>query len=101
VLISLLNGEVSQEEYLRYNGVKIIKASLPRRIYGLIFSYKNNNIILVNNFISHYKQKKTILHELAHLELNHLYNKKRLLEFNIKGIEDEADRYVEFLIKNI
>lgn len=100
MLISLLNGEISQEEYLNYNNTRITKISLPRRIYGFIFRYKDNIVIAINKNISYYKQKKTILHELAHLELNHLDNKKRLLEFKIEGIEDEADRYVKFLIEN-
>lgn len=100
MLISLLNGEISQEEYLNYNNTKITKIALPRRIYGFIFKYKDNIMIVINKNISYYKQKKTILHELAHLELNHLDNKKRLLEFKIEGIEDEADKYVKFLIEN-
>lgn len=100
MLISLLNCEITQAEYLTYNNAKITKISLPRRIYGFIFKYKDNNIIVINKNISYDKQKKTILHELAHLELNHLDNKKSLLEFKIEGIEDEADRYVNFLIEN-
>ncbi len=100
MLISLLNSEVTQDEYLNYNNTRIIKISLPRRIYGFIFKYKDNNIIVINKNISYCKQKKTILHELAHLELNHLDNRKRLLEFKIEGIEDEADKYVKFLLEN-
>lgn len=100
MLISLLNGEISQEEYLNYNNANITKVELPRRIYGFIFRYKDVITIVVNKNTSYYKQKKTILHELAHLELNHLDNKKRLLEFKIEGIEDEADRYVKFLTEN-
>lgn len=100
MLISLLNGEISQEEYLNYNNAKIIKINLPRRIYGFIFKYKDNVMIVINNNISYYKQKKTVLHELAHLELNHLDNNKRLFEFKLEGIEDEADRYVKYLMEN-
>lgn len=100
MLISVLNGEISEEEYLRSNEAKIIKTPLPRRIYGLIFRHKNYNFILINTYISYYKQKKTILHEFAHLELNHLDKKKNLLEFKIEGLEDEADKYVKFLLEN-
>ena len=101
MLISLLNGEISQESYLIYNNARIIKTPLPRRIYGLIFRYKDTNIILVNRYTSSLKQKRTILHELAHLELNHLDNKKRLLEFKIENLEDEADEYIERLLEKI
>ena len=55
---------------------------------------------MINKYISYYKQKKTILHELAHMELCHL-DKKKLLEFKIEGLEDEADRYVKFLLESI
>ena len=101
MLFSLLNGEISQEDYLRYNDTILIKKELPRRVYGFIFRYKNCYYIVINKFISYYKQKKTILHELAHLELNHLDKKKRLLEFKIEGLEDEADKYVQYLLENI
>ena len=101
MLISVLNGEITEEQYLRYNNAKIIKTPLPRRIYGLIFRYKDNNFILINKYISYYKQKNTVLHELAHLELNHLDNNKKLLEFKIEGLEDDADKYVKFLSENI
>lgn len=101
MLISLLNGEISQENYLRYNDTTILRKELPRRVYGLIFRYKDFHYIVVNKNLSYYKQKKAILHELAHLELNHLDNKKRLLEFKIEDIEDEADRYIESLLKQL
>lgn len=100
MLFSLLKGEITQDEYLSYNDTTIIKEEFPKRIYGFIFNYQNRYFIVINNFISYYKQKKTILHELAHMELCHL-DKKRLLEFKIEGLEDEADRYIKFIMKNI
>lgn len=96
MLISLLNGEISQENYLRHNHTIILKKELPRRVYGFIFRYKDYYYIVVNKFISFYKQKKTILHELAHLELKHL--DLNLLEFKIEGLEDEADQYIDYLL---
>lgn len=99
MLISLLNGEITQENYLRYNNTVLIKKELPRRVYGFIFGYKNYYYVVINEFISYYKQKKTILHELAHLELKHL--DKELLEFKIEGLEDEADKYVKSLLESI
>ena len=101
MLISLLNGEISQDYYLNYNNTTIVKKELPRRIYGFIFKYKDHYYIVVNKFISYYKQKKAILHELAHLELNHLDKKKQILEFKIEGLEDEADKYINYLLETI
>jgi Zn-dependent peptidase ImmA (M78 family) len=100
VLFSMLKGEITQDEYLNYNNTVIIKKEFPRRIYGLIFDYQNRYFIVINKYISYYKQKKTILHELAHMELCHL-DKKRLLEFKIEGLEDEADEYVKQLLEGI
>ena len=96
MLMSLLRGEVSQNEYINYNNIRIIKAELPRRIYGIIFNYKDINLIVINKDISKAKAKTTLLHEFAHYELHHL--DKICLDFKIEGIEDEADRYVNFLI---
>ena len=100
MLFSLLKGEITQEDYLNYNNTIIIKKSFPRRIYGLIFDYQGRYFIVINKYISLFKQKQTILHELAHMELCHL-DKKTLLEFKIEGLEDEADRYVKFLLESI
>ena len=100
MLFSMLKGEITQDEYLNYNNTVIIKKEFPRRIYGLIFDYQNRYFIVINKYISYYKQKKTILHELAHMELCHL-DKKRLLEFKIEGLEDEADEYVKKLLEGI
>lgn len=101
MLISLLRGEISENDYYYINDVKILYRKLPKKIYGFIFRYKNKNIITVNNYISLNKQKKTILHELAHLELSHLDNDKNLMEFKIENMEDEADKYIKFLTDNI
>lgn len=99
MLISLLRGEISQDEYMNYNNVKIVKIDLPKRIYGFIFNYRNINLIVTNKYISQKKYDVTLLHEFAHLELSHL--DKMSLDFKIEGIEDEADRYVNYLLKNI
>lgn len=99
MLISLLRGEISQDEYMNYNNVKIVKIDLPKRIYGFIFNYRNINLIIINKYISKAKYDETLLHELAHLELNHM--DKVCLDFKIEGIEDEADRYIEYLLNTI
>ncbi len=97
VLISLLNGEMTQEDYMNYNSIKTIKIGLPRRIYGFILPYRNLNIIAINKYISNEKYNLTLLHEFAHIELNH--TNKIGLDFKLEGIEDEADRYVRYLKK--
>lgn len=101
MLISLLSGEISENDYYYINNIKILYRKLPKKVYGFIFRYKSENIITVNNCISLNKQKKTILHELAHLELYHLDNNKNLMEFKIESIEDEADKYIQFILENI
>jgi len=46
-------------------------------------------------------KRKTILHELAHIELNQLEQANNdLFAFKINKYEDEADRYVKFLLEN-
>lgn len=101
MLNGLLRGEISQNDYFNYNDITLLYTVLPKRIYGFIIRYKNRNIIAINKYISESNKKRTILHELAHLELNHLDNKKRLLEFKIQNLEDEADRYIKYLEDNL
>ena len=99
MLKTLLSGEMAQEDYFNYNNVTLLYLPLPKKIYGFIFCYKCRNIITINKYISDYNKKRTIIHELAHLELSHLDNKKRLFELKIQDLEDEADEYIEFLMK--
>ena len=99
VLISLLKGEMSQDEYINYHNIKIINTKLPRRIYGFILNYRDINFIIINKYLSKEKYDITLLHEFAHLELSQL--DKMYLDFQIEGIEDEADRYVKYLLDMI
>lgn len=101
MLQSLLLNEISQNDYLSINDISLFYMKLPKKIYGFIFKYKNRNIIAINESLSNQKKKMTILHEFAHLELSHLDNKKRLLEFKIENIEDEADEYIKFILESI
>lgn len=101
MLKDLLEGNITQNEYLNSNDVTLLYEELPKKIYGFIFKYKNRYVITINNNMSINKKKMTILHELSHLELSHLDNRKRLLEFKIENIEDEADKYIEFIIKEL
>lgn len=99
MLSSLLKGEINQNEYMNYNNIKVVRMEFPKRIYGFIFTYRNLNIIAINKYISFEKYFVTLLHEFAHLELNHI--EKARFDFKIEGIEDEADKYVEFLLNLI
>ena len=96
----LLKGEISQNELFNYYNVCIIYEELPKRINGFVFNKDDVNFIVINKYLSYYKRKKTILHELAHIELNHLYYRdKDLFAFYVNKFEDEADRYIKFLIE--
>lgn len=101
MLLSLLNGEINERDYLYLNNIVVLYKDLPTKIYGFIFQYKDKNVITINKKISEEKKKKTIIHEFAHLELNHLERNKELVEFKIENIEDEADRYMKFLIDSV
>lgn len=101
MLIELLTGEFNQEEYLIINNARIIYKKLPKKIYGFIHRYRNINLIVINWNISKEKKQKTILHELAHLELHHVDKSEELFAFSIEDVEDEADRYINYLMNNI
>lgn len=99
-LLNLLNNEVSLEELLNYHNACITKIELPRYINGFVFQYKNIFNIFINDSMNLSMQRKTILHELAHIELSQLnhYNND-LFAFRIDRFEDEADKYVNFVLK--
>ncbi len=97
---NLLKSEITQQDLINYLNASVIYEKLPTGIYGFIFNYDNINFIIINKNISYYKKKKTLLHELAHIELNQLCQAdKDLLAFHIDQYEDEADRYIKFLLK--
>ena len=97
---NLLKSEITQQDLINYLNASVIYEQLPTGIYGFIFNYDNINFIIINKNISYYKKKKTLLHELAHIELNQLcQTDKDLLAFHIDQYEDEADRYIKFLLE--
>lgn len=101
-LFDLLKKEITQDELLNYYNANITYIELPDCINGFVFQYKSIFNIFINSNLSYYKKKKTILHELAHIELNQLSQVDRdLFSFKINKYEDEADKYVKFLIENI
>lgn len=98
-IIDLLNKEITQQELLNYYNACITYTTLPSKINGCVFQYKGIYNIFIEKSLSYYKKKKTILHELAHIELNQLnQTNKDLFAFQISKYEDEADRYINFLI---
>lgn len=98
-ILDLLNGYVTQKDLLNYYNASIIYEELPNKINGYVFSYDNVNFIIINKYLSYYKRRKTILHELAHIELNQLSQiDKELFSLKIDKYEDAADNYIKFLI---
>lgn len=101
-IISLLKREITQQELLNYYNTCITTIELPDGINGFVFSYENIYNIFINKDLSYYKRKKTILHELAHIELSQLKQlNKDMFAFYIEKYEDEADKYIKFIIENI
>ena len=101
-LFNLLKKEINQQELLNYYNTTVVYDKLPKGINGLVFSYENIYIIIINKILSYYKKRKTVIHELAHIELNQLNQiNKELFAFNIDKYEDEADKYIKFLQETI
>ena len=101
-ILNLLLGEITQKELLDYYNSTILYEELPKHINGYVFDYDNINFIIINKNLSYYKRKKTILHELAHIELSQLNQiDEALFSFKIEKYEDIADRYIKFLFENI
>lgn len=99
-IYNLLSGNISQEELLNYYNATITYEELPYGINGFIFSYKSIYNIFINKDLSYYMKKKTLLHELAHIELNQLNQyDKDMFELKINEYEDEADKYIKFILK--
>lgn len=99
---NLLKGEISQKDLLNYYNATIIYEELPDDIQGLVFNYDCIFFILINKCLSYYMKKKTILHELAHIELCQLEQcNKDLFALYTKDYEDEADIYVKKVLSNL
>lgn len=102
MIVNLLDKQMSLEEVLHYYNANITYINLPKGINGLVYSYKDINNIFISKTLSNYRKKKTILHELAHIELNQLNQyDKDLFALKIDKYEDEADRYIKSLKENI
>lgn len=102
MILSLLNGDITQQEFLNYHNANVTYTPLPKGINGFVFKYFNIYNIFINENISNYKKKTTLLHEFAHIELNQLDQiDNDLFAFKVDKYEDEADKYVKFLQDNI
>jgi len=101
-LYNLLSKQIAQTDLLSHYNATITYRELPFSVDGLVTNYKGINVIVINNQLSTYMKKKTILHELAHIELCQLEQKdKDMLELKIKKFEDEADQYVKTILKQL
>lgn len=95
-IYNLLTGEITQEELLNYHNATIEYEQMPEGVNGLVWLYKDIYIIFINENLSRYKKRKTILHELAHIELSQLGQiDKDLLVLRIDKYEDEVDHYIK------
>lgn len=100
MLKDLLNGNITQQEVLMWYNANVTIEILPVGVHGFVFNHKGIYNIFINENLSYYKKKKTLLHELAHIELNQLcQSNKDLFAFFIDCYEDEADRYIKKIMK--
>lgn len=98
----LLMGVITQQEILNYYNATLLFKELPNEVNGYVFYYRGIYCIIVDKNRSYYKKKKTILHELAHIELNQLCQKdKDLFAFYIDKYEDEANEYLKKIMKEV
>lgn len=98
-LYNLLSKEITQQELLNYYNATIIYENLPDKVNGCVTNYKGINLIFIDKKLSYYKKRKTILHEIAHIELNQLNQIEGLSSFKVEKYEDEADQYLKVLME--
>lgn len=94
---NLINNDITQDDYLRYNNTTLLFKKLPKEVNGLIVRKYDINIIIVNDYLSDKNKRKTFLHELGHLELNHTY-KYRIISNDSSVYEQDVDNYIDGLI---
>lgn len=101
-LYNLLSKQITQQELLNNYNATIVYDDLPKGVNGLVFSYEDINTIIVNKNLSYYKKRKTIIHEIAHIELNQLNQiDKDLFALKVDKYEDDADRYIKMIMERI
>lgn len=100
-LYNLINGNINLQELLNYYNANITYIKLPDNIDGCVFNHRGIYNIFIEKNLSYYKKKKTILHEIAHIELGQLSQiDNDLFAFKIQKYEDEADKYIKFLLES-
>lgn len=98
----LLDKAVSQQDYLNFNNINIVYEELPEKINGFVFNYDDRHFVIIDNNLSYYMKRKTILHELAHIELNQLNQiDKDLFAFKVNKYEDDADIYLKIIMESL
>lgn len=101
-LKGLIRGEIEQEELLNYYNATILYKELFEEVLGYVFYYRGIYCIIINKALSYYKRKKTIIHELAHIEKNQLCQADSdMLEFYRQDYEDEADIYIREITEEL
>lgn len=101
-IIDLLRKDITQQELLNYYNANISYVHLPDSIDGCVFQHKGFFVILIDRDLSYYKKRKTILHELAHIELSQLEQyDKDLFALRSREYEDEADKYIKKILNEI
>ena len=99
-LKNLIMGVINENDLLNYFNANLEFEIMPKHINGFVFSYDTNYFIKLNYSLGNLKRKKTLLHELAHIELNHLdQNGKDLFAFHTDSYEDEADEYIKKILR--
>ena len=99
---NLLMGVINEIDLLNYYNAHVFYKKLIPEVRGCVFYHNNLYCIIINKNLSYYKRKKTLLHELAHIELNQLCQKdKDLFAFYIDKYEDEASAYLKNIEKEI
>lgn len=98
MLSALLNEEITQDDFTRFYDITIVWKKLPKYVWG--FTFKKKRIyVVINSSLGEKNRRITLLHEFAHVELHHL--DKEFVKAKIQGMEDEADNYIKFLLKDL
>lgn len=100
---NLLLGVINDFDLLNYYNAKIFYKKLCPEILGYVFNNQGLFCIVINEYLSIAETKDTIIHELAHMELNQLEQKDKdyLFAFCRNDLEDEVDKYLKDLEKEI
>lgn len=98
----MITRVINQQELLNYYNASVIYEELPSGICGFVFNHDSIYFIILSKYLSYYKRKKTLLYELAHIELNQLCQSNNdLFAFFIDNYEDEADKYIKEIMKEV